>query len=174
MELSTAIHLIEKGVLRSRQPQHWVDLGAGDGLFTRALATAIPNGGSIKAVDKNSLSLKSIQWNTKNVTLTIHEDDFLSLTWGENFHGIQIANALHYVRDQRDFLTKLKVKLSPSGHLLIVEYERLQPNPWVPYPITFGKLQELGTAAGFSSIEKLEQTDSIYDRATIYSACLIR
>jgi ubiquinone/menaquinone biosynthesis C-methylase UbiE len=174
MELSTAISLIENAIVKSSEPQRWADLGAGDGFFTRALASLIPNGSTVVAVDKNSSSLKSIQDSFRQVKIAAYHGDFTSLTWGENFSGVLMANALHYVRAQTDFLTKLKVKLSDSGRILVVEYERTQANPWVPYPITLGKLQEIGAAAGFSSVAKLGETSSMYDHAMIYSACLIQ
>jgi len=173
MEPSTAIRLIEKGVPKSPEGQRWADLGAGDGFFTHALASILSNGSSVLAIDKNSSYLKSIQ-RFDQVEVEVRQGDFTSLTWGENFDGILMANALHYVYNPRDFLTKLKVKLSHSGRLVIVEYERKQANPWVPYPIPLGKLQQIGATAGFSSIEKMEETSSIYDNATIYSACLLQ
>ena len=174
MELTTGIHLIERGILKSPEPQQWADLGAGDGFFTRALAAVVPKGSSIVAVDKNSSSFKSILGTPSHVEVEVRQSDFTSLTWGENFDGILMANALHYVTDQRIFLTKLKAKLSHSGRLLIVEYERRQANPWVPYPIPLGKLQEIGMTAGFSSVEKLDETSSVYDNVMIYSACLLQ
>lgn len=174
MERSTAVRLIQKGILKLSEPQRWADLGAGEGFFTRVLASLIPNGSTVVAVDNNSSSLRSIQEGASEVKVSVHIGDFTSLTWGENFEGILMANALHYVKDQRDFLTKLTAKLSPSGRLLIVEYERRQANPWVPYPISLGKLKEIGAEAGFSSVEKLEETSSIYDNARIYSACLLQ
>ena len=172
MELATGIRLINRGVLKTQEPQRWADLGAGNGFFTRALAAIIPKGSSVLAVDKDLPSLSSIPWESKDVELLGHQGDFTSLSWGETFDGILMANALHYVRTQPDFLRKLKVKLSPQGRLLIVEYERTQANPWVPYPIAFEKLKEGANVAGFSGVEKLEETTSTYDRVMIYSACL--
>jgi ubiquinone/menaquinone biosynthesis C-methylase UbiE len=174
MEASTAIRLISKGISKSTEPQQWCDLGAGNGLFTRALSSLLPINSSILAVDKNETSLKSIQFNTIDVSLSIRADNFTSIELGENYDGILMANALHYVSDQHNFLKELKTKLKLSGRLLIVEYERRQANQWVPYPIAFGKLKELGEKSGFSSVEKLEESPSMYDHATIYSALLIR
>ncbi len=172
MELSTAIHLIERGILNSNESQRWADLGAGNGLFTRALGSLLPINSSIVAVDQNAAALKSIQWDIRNVSLTTQVDNFASITWGEDFDGILMANALHYVKDQIQFLTKAKTKLSPVGRILIVEYERQRANSWVPYPITFAQLKEMAMKVGFSHIEKLEEVPSIYDRGSIYSSIL--
>src|SRR6185369_12956160 len=144
MELSTAIQLIEKGILKSDVPQHWADLGAGDGLFTRALGSVLPEKSTILAVDQNANSLKSIVWNSKTVSVRTQVVDFTSMDWGKNFDGVLVANALHFVSDQEEFLSKLKTKISPAGRLIIVEYERRQANVWVPYPIGIVKLTEAG------------------------------
>lgn len=172
MELSTAIRLIEDGISKSGAPQRWADLGAGDGLFTRALASVLPANSSVLAIDQNAGSLKSIEWSSKSVSLKTHQGDFTQMNWGEAFDGILMANALHYVQNQVNFLRELKAKLTPSGRLVIVEYERTQPNPWVPYPIGFMKLKEAGEMSGFSSITKMGEAPSIYGGATIYSAVL--
>lgn len=174
MEISTAIRLIEKGVPGSLEPQRWADLGAGDGLFTSALVSILPKGSSVVAVDKNMSSLKSIQIASGHTGVTVHLGDFTTLTWGRNFDGILMANALHFVQEQTDFLMKLRSTLSHSGQLLIVEYERREANRWVPYPISLGKLKETGATAGFSSVEKLDESRSIFDHAIIYSACLLQ
>lgn len=172
MELSTAIRLIEGGVLKSNQPQRWVEFGAGDGMFTRALASVLSSGSSITAIDQNAASLRSIHWGFDKVILKTKVGDFTSMTWQEHFDGVLMANALHYVRDQLAFLTNVKAILSTTGRILVVEYERKQSNPWVPYPITFEKLKETGVSSGFSAIKKLEEAPSVYDNASIYSAAL--
>ena len=56
--------------------------------------------------------------------------------------GILMANALHYVRDKAAFIEKLKKYLKTSGELIIVEYDTVRQNRWIPYPITFEKLTE--------------------------------
>src|ERR1043166_74009 len=115
MEFSTAIRLIENGISKSPEPQRWADLGAGNGLFTRALATQLPFQSSIVAVDQNASSLKSLLWDNKSVSLTMQVGNFTSISWGEDFDGILIANALHYVEDQLTFLMNLRRRLSPAG-----------------------------------------------------------
>ena len=172
MQLSTAIKLIEGGILKSNSSQRWADLGAGEGLFTQALGSILPPKSLVLAIDQNVNSVKSIGWNFKSITLQTQAADFTSMNWGEKFHGIIMANALHYVLDQVDFLAKLQAKILPSGRLIIVEYERRKPNTWVPYPIDFMKLKETAEGVGFSSITKLGEVPSIYDGVAIYSAVL--
>jgi ubiquinone/menaquinone biosynthesis C-methylase UbiE len=173
MKISTAIRLIKNGISESPEAQRWADLGAGDGFFTRALATTLPAQSSIVAVDQKASSLKAVPWNNKVVSLTTQVGNFTLMNWGQDFSGILMANALHYVQDQAAFLTELKSKLSREGRLLVVEYERKQANQWVPNPISFEKLNVYSQSSGFSSIKKLEEAPSVYGGATIYSAVLL-
>jgi 2-polyprenyl-3-methyl-5-hydroxy-6-metoxy-1,4-benzoquinol methylase len=172
MEFETAVKLIRKGVASSESPQHWVDLGAGEGLFTRALGSLLVLNSSILAIDSNHSSLQSIRWDNRQVTLELLVSDFTKLTLHQKYDGIMMAHALHYVKDPKTFLINLKTHLSPAGRLIIVEYERRKANSWVPYPIDFENLKVIGEQAGFSSVTRLEETPSLYDSVTIYSALL--
>jgi ubiquinone/menaquinone biosynthesis C-methylase UbiE len=173
MELINAIELIKPGIPEADKPQRWIELGAGDGLFTKALASLLPPQSSILAVDQQANALQSISLKPQAVTIQIQVGNFIELGWGKEWDGVLMANALHYVSDVRSFLVKLKSTLLPSGRLVIVEYERRQANAWVPYPIDFLSLKKIGNHAGFTSIEKLRETPSLFGSASIYSAVLI-
>ena len=73
MELSNAIKLIEAGVNKAQQGT-WADLGAGAGLFTRALATLLPKGSTIYAVDANKSALEKIKATDGIELIKIHAD----------------------------------------------------------------------------------------------------
>lgn len=169
MELATAVQLLGKGVPAGTVPQRWADLGAGNGLFTRALASLLPQGSEIVAVDTNRVALQSIKA-TSDVTIQKREGDFELLSFGSSFQGVLMANALHYVRDAGKFLNALQTRLSPGGRLVCVEYDLTEANPWVPFPVSFDTLTQLALLAGFSSVERLAETPSVYQRAPIYSA----
>lgn len=168
MKLETAVSLIEKAVAHSEKPQHWMDLGAGTGLFTTALSSLLPLESSILAIDKDEKALKAIKVST-GITLRVQVLDFTAIASSEKFDGILMANALHYVSDSLAFLKHLR---SISRRLIIVEYERTTPNRWVPYPTDFEKLRSLGRDAGFSSVVQLKEVPSVYDSVSIYSAVL--
>jgi trans-aconitate methyltransferase len=172
LELSTAIQLVKHGVDQNSAPQHWVDLGAGNGLFTEALASLLPPGSSIKAIDKNDHALQSTEWKSAEVNIQMTKLDFTKDDWGNGFNGILIANALHYVRDQLSFLKVLKTKLTLSGRIILVEYEMRQPNPWVPYPIDLRKLKKETQDAGFDTVSKLQEVPSRFGSGTMYSALI--
>jgi ubiquinone/menaquinone biosynthesis C-methylase UbiE len=171
MQLETAVSLIEKAIVRTNRPQHWMDLGAGTGLFTSALASLLPSQSSILAIDRDEDTLKSIKVKT-GISLQLKVQDFTTIQSSQQYDGILMANALHYVQYAPVFLSKLKAMLAISGQLVIVEYERRNANAWVPYPIDFKTLELLGSSVGFGTISKLAEVPSVYDAASIYSAVL--
>lgn len=173
MELSTAINLIRDGVPAAKTPQHWADLGAGTGLFTNALATLLPNGSSIAAIDQNKKALNTMHWNHSHVSLNLHTADFSTFIFREKLNGFLIANSLHYIRKQKQQLEKLKNALAPEGRILIVEYETTMANQWVPYPISYGLLETMVLNSGFSKIVKLHTVSSNYQPEGIYAALLL-
>jgi len=172
MELSTAVSLIQKGILSEGTPQHWADLGAGSGLFTRALASLLTAGSTVTAVDRDESSLQSIVWHEKNVSLITRTADFTNTNLPTPLDGVLMANSLHYVKNTDRFLQSLALHLAASGRLLVVEYERNVPNPWVPYPVPFARLQRAGKEVGFQKIEQLAETPSKFGNGSIYAALL--
>jgi trans-aconitate methyltransferase len=173
MELSVAIGLIEQGVDKTFTPQVWVDLGAGRGLFTRALADILPGGSTVYAIDKSATALKEIELLSSTVTLKKVQTDFVREEFvPEPPDGILMANALHFVENKIAFIKKIRKKLQPSGRLIIVEYDLPAANAWVPYPVHFAALEKLAKDTGFTNTLKLSETPSLYNRANIYSALL--
>lgn len=170
MKPEVALSLIEDGVARSHTKQIWADLGAGNGVFTHALSTLLPDGSTLYAIDMNANRMESIRvW--QQIVLKRIQADFVSDAWKtEPLHGVLMANSLHFVKDKETFLKKLKGKLAPDGKLLIIEYEMEKGNTWVPYPVSFKKLLEITKNSGFSSLKKLKEVPSVYDSRMIYSA----
>ena len=170
MELSTAVRLIEKGIPKTPRPQKWLDLGAGRGLFTNALAGLLGAGSMVCAVDKDQGSLDSIKVSSTAANIIKLKKDFVNATldW-EKWDGILMANALHFVPDQLSFLRIVKQN---GSRLLIVEYNTDTPNPWVPYPVSFLSLKKLIQTAGFDTATFLDEEPSRFNRATIYSSAV--
>lgn len=158
MELATAIRLIEKGV-EKHKVQSWADLGAGSGLFTTALSDLLMKGSSITAIDKTPSKIKVAD----GIQLQIKTSDFLDLDF-EECDGIVMANSLHYVKDQPGFLKKLSNKTS---RLVLVEYDTDKGNQWVPYPISFSKLNSIIKA------DKIGAEASAYHTEGIYAALVL-
>jgi 2-polyprenyl-3-methyl-5-hydroxy-6-metoxy-1,4-benzoquinol methylase len=174
VEIETAIRLIEQGVVEMPTPQIWLDLGAGKGLFTKALAGLLGSGSAVHAVDKDQRSLDAIKIQSSSATIIKLRKDFVNenLDW-EKWDGVLMANALHFVSDPLSFLLKVKQNLRTNGRLIIVEYNTDTSNPWVPFPISFQSLRKLILAAGFASVTLVDEEPSLFNRGTIYSAVVL-
>ena len=173
MELTTAITLIKKGVQSSTLPQTWADLGAGGGLFTKALSTLLPAGSFIYAIDQDAKALNSITIASKEITLKKVRIDFVNDPIEvDPLDGLLMANALHFVSDKVAFMTRIRKILKPTARIVLIEYDRNTSNPWVPYPISYRSLQQLADEIGVASLTKVGSVPSKYDGANIYSAVL--
>jgi SAM-dependent methyltransferase len=135
----------------------WADLGAGEGTFTRTLIEQLGPGSRIYAVDRDRRALTMLErWATKNRAPVIAViADFtgpfdLPDAPVAGLDGVLLANALHFVRDPAPILERIAGRMRPGGRLVIVEYDRRDPNPWVPHPIDAQRLPGLLASAGFS------------------------
>ena len=124
-------------------------------------------------MDRDADAMKSIPARVGKVEIIKQEVDFANFNFdGDRPSGILMANSLHFVRDKVPFLKTLKSRLTANGVLVIVEYEMITSNPWVPYPVDFAALVTLGMDAGFGSVTKVSTAPSRYQKDGIYSALL--
>jgi len=173
MELTVAVKLIEKGIA-GETPQTWLDLGAGNGTFTIALATMLTPGSTIYAIDRDESALKKIAFPRRDVSLIKIRKDFTREELNiEISDGILMANSLHFVADKISFFKRIKKVVKKTLRVVVVEYDSDSGNQWVPYPISFVSLQKLCIESGISSPNKIGDTPSIYQRSRIYSALLM-
>ena len=151
---------------------NWADLGAGDGVYTLALAEILGPESMVYAVD-TSADVFSIKGKRKSNQATIlsMKADFTHQMNLPPLSGIIMANSLHYVTNQSVFLQKVKKYLQADAPLIIIEYDRKQANQWVPHPVPFDTLTALATAAGFSRVDRVAGRESIYG-SEIYLAIL--
>ena len=160
----------------SGEPMVWADLGAGDGMFTKALAQMLVAGSVVHAVDLDGAALAGIPAERDGVTIVAHRADFMRRPWPfrESLDGILMANSLHYVREQEAFVRECGAHLKADGRFLIVEYDLDRPNRWVPYPVSRRGLTALFTAAGYSTPTWLGSRRSVYQRGDLYAALIRR
>lgn len=171
MELSAAIELIQNKNLPPPGAAVWCDLGCGSGLFTFALAHLLNAGSSVYAVDKTAVKLNTFLQPEATAVLPLQLDFETSPLPLHDLDGILMANSLHYVRDKVALIRNLSACLKPNGNFLIVEYDTDTPvSHWVPYPISFRKLKQVFSAAGFAAIEQVGERESVYGRANLYAA----
>ena len=154
-------------------PATWADLGCGDGTFTLALATLLPAGSVIHAIDRDRSLLRRIPPGHAGTSIVTHAGDFTAMPWPFGpVDGVMLANALHYVRDAAAFIRTCEPGMTDPRRFLIVEYDTDRPNRWVPYPIGRAALRRMFTDAGYGPFRALRSRPSIYQRAPLYAAAI--
>ena len=171
MEHAEMVALIREGV---QQPGgRWVDLGAGTGNFTWALAELLGAGATIHAIDRDARAVAALHQRTPPATGTVIQPAQADLT--KPLHlplldGILVANALHFVRDQPAAFSLIYQQMRPSGCLLLIEYEQALPIPWVPFPLPYQRFATLAGEAGFNRIEQVGRRVSPSSGRVLYAA----
>ena len=166
MQVADAVSLIEAADIDKVNPSVWTDLGCGKGMFTYALANVLSSHSIIHTVDKSAQKLQPTAGN--GAAITFQRADFVKDTLPfSSLNGILMANALHFVKDKVTLIEKLKKYLAADGRFLIIEYNTLRSNLWVPFPLDTANLQRLFASAGFGSMRKLGERPSAYRNGNI-------
>jgi ubiquinone/menaquinone biosynthesis C-methylase UbiE len=141
----------------------WADLGSGEGAFTLALAECSPES-TIYSIDKSqgSLEIQKDEFDRMfpNVDVNFIQVDFTTGLNLPKLDGIIMANSLHYIKDKKSILKKLKEVLKPDGKFVLIEYNADQGNQWVPYPLSFETFESLAQEAGFTKPEFISSVPS--------------
>ena len=175
MEQHEALLLIAPGMARAGGT--WADLGAGNGVFTRALAALAGPAGEVYAVDRDARALRQLEELTPNdehvAPIRTIVGDFTERVELPRLDGVLLANALHYVPydEQPRVLRRIAGWLVTGGPILIVEYEHRGPNRWVPYPIPFDALATVARDAGLGAPVRIASQPSQFG-GDIYAASL--
>jgi SAM-dependent methyltransferase len=150
----------------------WLELGAGDGEFTLALADVL-GGGAITALDLDRRALTGLAArlaarfpSTRVATIT---GDFNRGLPPGPFDGVLAANSLHFVREPDHVLRAIYGALRPGGRLVLVEYDAERGNHWVPHPISFARWRAMAPPAGFAPPRILHRVPSRF-LGLIYAA----
>ena len=160
--------LIGHASLSDGGPQVWADLGCGDGTFSVALASLLPAGSTIHAIDNDTRALARVPAKHGDVTIVTHAGDFTVFPWPfDGLDGVMMANSLHYVRTQKAFLRRVDAALR-HRRMLLVEYDTSRGNAWVPYPITHAAALELFRSLGYGVATTLGRKRSVFGRGEIY------
>ncbi len=172
MDHADHVRLLREGVTAGGT---WADLGAGTGAFTLALAELVGPGGEVIAVDKDRVALRQLERALRpgGATVRTLSGDFTKPIELPSLDGIVMANSLHFVRDKAPALALVYRMLTPSGRLLLVEYDADKGNHWVPHPLSFETWRTLSDANGFRDTRKLATVPSRF-LGRIYSAASIR
>ena len=151
----------------------WLELGAGEGAFTLALADILGRGADILASDRDPRIMSAIGTRVRlqfpHARVRTRVFDFSDAIPYGPFDGVLAANSLHYVRDRDLTLRSIRFALVPEGRLVVVEYDADRGNPWVPYPFSFPTWRREATLAGFDEPRLLHRVPSRFLGA-IYGA----
>jgi len=167
MTLSEAIDLIRPAA--GAPAGTWADLGAGGGLFSRALLRLLGDGGRVIAVDRDPEAVRALarQAGPDAGRLSASVGDFrdpgaIDALAGVRLDGALFANALHFVREPAVVLARLSERLRPGARVVVVEYERETANRWVPHPLPSGLLREVAERAGYEPTQVVARRPSAY------------
>ena len=153
----------------------WLELGAGDGAFTLALADVLGPGASIVALDRDAHALGRLRQRVTDRFPGTHPDtvvaDFTRELPDGPFAGVLAANSLHFSADLAPVLAAIRTRLVGDGALVVVEYDADRGNPWVPHPFSFQRWSVLAPDAGFDPPDLLHRVpsrflDAIYGAVT--------
>lgn len=180
MDRDDAIALIEGAVRDTASDTTatgavWADLGAGAGTFTMALASLLGPGGTVYAIDRDARALRSLEQRAAreargSAAVRTIVGDFTAPLAVPPLDGIVMANALHFIAyaQHAAVLRRLASAVRDDGSIVIVEYDRRGPNPWVPYPIALAAVPDLARAAGLGEPRLLATRPSAFS-GSIYS-----
>jgi ubiquinone/menaquinone biosynthesis C-methylase UbiE len=171
MDHQDHVGLIRAGVAGSGP--RWLELGAGAGAFTLALADLLGPGGRILASDRDERVLRSaaaaVGRSFPLVELETRAFDYTDAIPYGPFDGILAANTLHFVADRDATLRAIRFSLAPAGRLVIVEYDTDRGNPWVPHPFSFETWRVEAVRAGYGEPRRIGRVPSRFLGA-IYAA----
>jgi ubiquinone/menaquinone biosynthesis C-methylase UbiE len=156
------VALIRDGVAGAGS--RWLELGAGEGAFTLALADLLGPGGRILATDRDDRALRSaaaaVSRSFPAVELETRALDYTNGIPDGAFDGVLAANTLHFVADRDATLRAIRHSLAPGGRLVIVEYDADRGNPWVPHPFSFESWRTEAVRAGYREPRRIGRIPS--------------
>ncbi|MDZ4747919.1 MAG: class I SAM-dependent methyltransferase [Saprospiraceae bacterium] len=171
MTFSEAVDLIRPGIIPARGI--WADIGAGSGLFSKAMMEILEEG-KVIALDNNPHLLFSLH-PPPHLAFEFLEADFHDIMDLPAVDGILMANSLHYADDHFNVLQNVLTSLKPGGTFLMIEYDTEIPNPiWVPNPLSLARFKELCSQAGLREPEVISRRKSVYNDGEMYVASTMK
>lgn len=137
------------------------DIGAGSGLFSRKFAEKIMPDGKVYAVDINQKLLSHIKnenakQNINNIVTILADENDPKIP--EKVDVIFMADVLHYIDNQEDYIATLCSYLEDNGQLAVISFEQ----NWPPASNKF-TLQDLETWLKAHDFVLKEKHDFVQD-----------
>jgi ubiquinone/menaquinone biosynthesis C-methylase UbiE len=165
------VRLIRDGVTGAGP--RWLELGAGEGAFTLALADLLGSAGRIAAIDRDARALgrmlEVVAARFPEIQVDSIVGDFRTALPAGEFDGVLAANSLHFVTDPAAVLREAFARIRPGGHVVVVEYDADRGNPWVPHPFSSRRFPEIAAEAGLEGPREIGRVPSRFLGA-IYGA----
>jgi len=169
MTTTDATALIQPAFNTNGTAEYWADLGCGDGVFTLALANCLAPGSKIDAVDRRVVTIGPVS----NILIRTFTADIETVSFGTGqLDGILMANSFHFVKEKGPMILALRSFPQNNGRVLMVEYDRVSPNKWVPFPISYPEVELLFKRHGYGSVKKIGEKRSVFGPHKMY-ACII-
>ncbi len=164
-----AVALIQDGV--PYPGGTWADLGAGGGVFTRAVADLLGEAGVVIAVDRRA-RVRGLRRDARRGSAEIRalHADFTEPLALPLLDGVSLANALHFASDAEAVLDRILAHVRSYGTLLLVEYDLHRGTPWIPHPVSFARFADLARAVGLVDVREVGRMRSRYGHREIYAA----
>ena len=142
----------------------WADFGAGAGNFTRALREMVGPAATLYAIDRDAHALR------RHRDAIILQADFTRPVDLPLLDGLLMANALHWVRNQKAVMQLLTGYLRPGGSLILVEYDVRLPRGYIPFPVPFSRFESLARETGLADVRQIGERASSSGSAGMYAA----
>ena len=139
----------------------WIDAGCGRGTYTFPLSELAHR---VIAIDKNSYNISHLKAHLPSKTnIEVLEKDFnQEPLFNELVDGILFGFSLHYESTLSNALQNAFRQLKTNGKIIVFEYIREEPLPWVPFPVPKIQLIKLLENVGFREIETIIQDFRFY------------
>jgi ubiquinone/menaquinone biosynthesis C-methylase UbiE len=138
------------------------DIGAGSGLFTRAMAKKVAPG-VVYAVDINPTLLSHIEKSAEeaalvNIETILAAEDDPHLP--EALDLVFICDTLHYIPEPAQYLSQLRAQVRPGGRVAIIDFFR----NWPPMSNQFSpeQLESWMESAGFARVARHDFIEDQY------------
>ncbi|MEO7964866.1 MAG: methyltransferase domain-containing protein [Gemmatimonadaceae bacterium] len=151
----------------------WCDMGCGDGAFAIPLLSSVGASGKLVAIDRDANAIAALRisltalGNEERFDLRVA--DVQSPPQLPMLDGVLFANVLHFVADPAAALGNICSSLKSGARILVIEYDRADRNPWVPYPIPASTLGTIARNAGIAPFEVKARVRSDFGRM-LYAA----